>query len=733
MKIIFISLALITLSLADTSLKTRFKKCCSPGEVFTEGVLSKVGCAPTPVRSIELYNLDNVGYNISLNASGSQFGIPICAREDDIATTPLANVTSTDFLQESSCIEIFDDIESGTNYPLIVQCRSNEDREENKEPSLPLPRLLNIRRCCPKNSFFDEHRGICIPLFEAIPDGYFSDIDEFLSLLPKELDTLDFLNVSRTSTKCSGATFTYVIDAEDLVYVNGILQVTVTSSAGKIERLNITSENACLELTPDFRAKRRLAVRVCRSSDHCQNNACVRKCCKENGSQRKKCIRNYVPDFPDRFYETVSELMKVDSVTEFGLLVGLRCEYQMYMLTENDTWSMTPEGYIKVDPNVETFQHDRYCLETRYNSTDANVLNVFACFDKPHQEPSPTKIAVSNVLEAISCLFLLLTLLVYACLPTLQNLHGKTLMCHSASLLVAFACLAIIPSVTPPMVFDEDAEERYATAFCFTLGYIMLFAFLSAFCWLNVMCFDIWRTFGRLRGTVSRDRSHHKQFLSYCLYAWGLSLFITVFGILSDKMEILPNELRPNFGAESCWFISQPNLYGDLLFFRGPIAIQLTLNVVFFILTSERCSKVKAEIRRVADPSDPRSKRFHADKTNLQIPKFRFIMNVKLFIVMGISWIAEIISSFINQYTNYTWQEQIFYATDALNCLQGVLIFVLFVMKKRVYQALKKRLSFGKQKKGFSQGTSTLQDPFKAKMSASQSTLTSSFGVSVAP
>lgn len=56
-------------------------------------------------------------------------------------------------------------------------------------------------------------------------------------------------------------------------------------------------------------------------------------------------------------------------------------------------------------------------------------------------------------------------------------------------------------------------------------------------------------------------------------------------------------------------------MFGELIFFRGPVAIQLISNVVFFILTSEHCSKVKAEIRRVADPSDPKSKRFHADKT----------------------------------------------------------------------------------------------------------------------
>lgn len=52
-----------------------------------------------------------------------------------------------------------------------------------------------------------------------------------------------------------------------------------------------------------------------------------------------------------------------------------------------------------------------------------------------------------------------------------------------------------------------------------------------------------------------------------------------------------------------------------MIFFIGPVTIQLISNVVFFILTSIHCNKVKAEIKRVtSDPADPRSKRFHSDR-----------------------------------------------------------------------------------------------------------------------
>lgn len=78
---------------------------------------------------------------------------------------------------------------------------------------------------------------------------------------------------------------------------------------------------------------------------------------------------------------------------------------------------------------------------------------------------------VASVLQGISCFFLLLTLIVYGCLPALQNLHGKTLMCHAASLLMAYACLCIIPWVTPD---KHPKEDEYATMFCSALGMFIL-------------------------------------------------------------------------------------------------------------------------------------------------------------------------------------------------------------------------------------------------------------------
>jgi len=62
-------------------------------------------------------------------------------------------------------------------------------------------------------------------------------------------------------------------------------------------------------------------------------------------------------------------------------------------------------------------------------------------------------------------------------------------------------------------------------------------------------------------------------------------------------------------------YTEERNSYGEIIFFIGPVMILLMSNVVFFILTSRHCNKVKAELKRVTlNPMDPRNKRFHSDR-----------------------------------------------------------------------------------------------------------------------
>lgn len=102
----------------------------------------------------------------------------------------------------------------------------------------------------------------------------------------------------------------------------------------------------------------------------------------------------------------------------------------------------------------------------------------------------------------------------------------------------------------------------------------------------------------------------------------------------------------------------------------------------------------------------------------------RLIMNVKLFIVMGLTWLFEVASSFSIHFSpDSQW---IFYATDIVNCLQGLLIFLLFVVKRRVYHALRKRLGLrDSERSGTNNATMDQLQPFKITKCSSNATLTS--------
>lgn len=65
-------------------------------------------------------------------------------------------------------------------------------------------------------------------------------------------------------------------------------------------------------------------------------------------------------------------------------------------------------------------------------------------------------------------------------------------------------------------------------------------------------------------------------------------------------------------------------------------------------------------------------------------------MYTRLFVIAGITWILEVIGFLMDP------GSLIFYVSDVWNCLQGVFIFILLIMRRRVLRLIKERyfLSF---------------------------------------
>ncbi|KAH9627944.1 hypothetical protein HF086_015388 [Spodoptera exigua] len=163
-------------------------------------------------------------------------------------------------------------------------------------------------------------------------------------------------------------------------------------------------------------------------------------------------------------------------------------------------------------------------------------------------------------------------------------------------------------------------------------SFIVYFSLLSAFFWLNVMCYDIWWTF-REQQIVVLIRTN------------------------SDPLRGELNILHPDGLQDSKDQKRNQNATGQRELHTRP---------------------------RQKGHSKFTKSNFIGAKS-LKLKCSRFTLYVKLFTVMGINWILEVVSSFYPE-ANVFWQ-----FSDAYNVLVGLIIFIIFVCKKKTWRMIKKR------------------------------------------
>ncbi|XP_030384336.1 G-protein coupled receptor Mth2 [Scaptodrosophila lebanonensis] len=89
---------------------------------------------------------------------------------------------------------------------------------------------------------------------------------------------------------------------------------------------------------------------------------------------------------------------------------------------------------------------------------------------------------------------------------------------------------------------------------CFISGFFVYFCLIAAFSWMNVTCFDIWKTFGSTKSNRLQKREQASRFIWYSVYGWGLPTFLTAITAALTKSDVLPENVRPLFGNGRCWF-----------------------------------------------------------------------------------------------------------------------------------------------------------------------------------
>ncbi|GAB6030802.1 hypothetical protein CHUAL_007649 [Chamberlinius hualienensis] len=328
--------------------------------------------------------------------------------------------------------------------------------------------------------------------------------------------------------------------------------------------------------------------------------------------------------------------------------------------------------YFRLQPNLSLWTNDG--LEIVYEAgnyfMDVTYYVAVVCINagEPRRQETRDLYAAAYI---ISSIFAFLTLLAHLFYPHL-NYHAKALLCHIISLLIMYITMTVRSFVT-------DYNSDFGRLLLFGLQYVSA---LATFLWLNVLAFELWRVFSNLQGntsTLGPQQAKKRWFIAKCCYAWGIPmvLCLLIIGLSYDSTS--SNYFDLPFARNVSWFQSDKTMF---YFFYLPIIIILIENVVFFGLTIWHI----------------RSASRGTDILNKKVSKQLFRVCVKLFVVMGIFWFAEVISwQFSHEIDEAVW-----YVTDLINALQGVAIFLVYVCKRSTWKMLKKRW---KGQKGGSQNS----------------------------
>lgn len=370
--------------------------------------------------------------------------------------------------------------------------------------------------------------------------------------------------------------------------------------------------------------------------------------------------------------------------------------------------------YEYVNDSLNTL---RLCIPQSYVSgQDSTGIFTHPCGER-FKDVIMAENYLSFILGIVSLVAMVSVLVTYGLFDTLRNLPGINTINLTVSLFLG-ELLFLISGLAAKQELDWLCK---AIAVC--LHYI----FLASFFWMNVMAYDLYRTFGHTC-ILAMVRERKNFFWRYFVYAWGSpAVIVTVCSVIdfsglfddvrigygslvdmgietglisstpsSNESEnhnnktasVKPQDMYKNSLTEAnlgCW-IMEP--VATLVSFGLPMILILISNAVMFI-------KTIVCIRAVARLAHLKTRR---SSLNHVIGKYDVVLYVRMSSVMGFTWIVGLASSITSAFADGPTETicVILHTIGILfilfNCSQGVFIFGAFVFNRRVLGLYKAKL-----------------------------------------
>ncbi|XP_059225654.1 G-protein coupled receptor Mth2-like [Stomoxys calcitrans] len=388
---------------------------------------------------------------------------------------------------------------------------------------------------------------------------------------------------------------------------------------------------------------------------------CIKLCC-ERGEYYEE-ITSRCEKLPE--YEIEPNQMQIVSngkrenvniYENFIYQVGLPCSRPEMLSHYLDIWDLFDDGTLLIYSDNAVLDTVSYCL-TPYFEENQRVLMPMSC---PMKSEAGFLLLLNTYAMALSVLFLIPTIVIYIMLKELRRkLGNKILICYLISMAVGYLIISYI----------NISQAKHGYIACSIIGYVGYFFLMAAFVWLSVLCFDIWYCF-KFAAYDYDSKQSLIRFMMYSLYAWGVSALLTALVIWAEMSYVVSEIYKPGIGVDVCWLDTRK--WSAALYFYGPNTIILSFSIVTFGYLASRMCKKRCDTVIIAQRQN-----FFQENA---------VVLLRLFLIMGISWSMDILSYC---FRNYPESDFIFLLTDFCNAIQGVLIFLLFVIQRKVLLLLK--------------------------------------------
>ena len=279
---------------------------------------------------------------------------------------------------------------------------------------------------------------------------------------------------------------------------------------------------------------------------------------------------------------------------------------------------------------------------------DFNATKIVKTTEK--QQLSVTLTVVSSAFSVVSCYLLFFTYLLFS---KLRKFPGLCMMSYALALGTFYLFV----------IFGAGLVENEAT--CTAMGFIMHFFALSHLTWSTVLALNLVDSFvvKRMQNPTSSGLSLGKKFFLASTYAWGLPLLICIICLIL----IYTTDVDIAYAsALICWLQSKGGKGGVVLYAIGiPGGIALVVNLCCYIGLAVVLSR------------DLKATNLVSQKSQKSKIKKKCRVFLGLFCLLGLTLIFGWIAALADE-------EWLWYVFFVANMTQAIVIFVVFVLSRKV-------------------------------------------------